>query len=292
MTDRRDVPARDGGWLRRLGRACHGVSSMRRWCRDDSRGGNAEDIGLVRPPVESFHHRFDGAVGLLAGLLAHRGEVDVCELCEQAVVVSGDGKITGDIDAGTAQPVEDPDRDAVIGTDHSGGQVGTTQQFLRRGRTSVLGVVTLDQSDDCSARDGASRVDIRFADQLRLSRSRPSRARCGGARARRDGPPPQRCDDRRRTAPRRRMRRRVADRPRPSVAAHPAQHLPVGDSGPSSSTPSHRKSRRVSMTLGSPWSACGAEHHLVAGLVGGLDNVLNHFGVKTVADVDDNTDKV
>ena len=71
----------------------------------------------------------------------------MCELCEQAVVVSGDGNVARDIDAGTAQPVENPDRDAVVGTHHSGGQVGTTQQFLRRGRASVLRVVTLDQTD-------------------------------------------------------------------------------------------------------------------------------------------------
>ena len=79
-----------------------------------------------------------------------------------------------------------------------------------------------------------------------------------------------------------------------SVAAHQVSaSCPCGDSGPSNSTPSHRKSSRVSMTFDSPWVGVhGAEHHLVTSPVSGLDDVLHHFGVKTVAYVRHYTDQV
>ena len=54
--------------------------------RTINRGCSTDETASVRPAVEPFDDRRDRTVGLLAGLWADRGQVDVAELRKQAVV--------------------------------------------------------------------------------------------------------------------------------------------------------------------------------------------------------------
>ena len=54
--------------------------------RTMNRGFSTDETVSSRPAVEPFDNRRDRTVGLLAGLWADRGQVDVAELRKQAVV--------------------------------------------------------------------------------------------------------------------------------------------------------------------------------------------------------------
>jgi hypothetical protein len=54
--------------------------------RTINRGRSTHETASVRPAFEPFDDRRDRTVGLLAGLLADRGQVDGAELRKQAVV--------------------------------------------------------------------------------------------------------------------------------------------------------------------------------------------------------------
>jgi hypothetical protein len=54
--------------------------------RTINRGRSTHETASVRPAFEPFDDRRDRTVGLLAGLLADRGQVDGAELRKQALV--------------------------------------------------------------------------------------------------------------------------------------------------------------------------------------------------------------
>jgi hypothetical protein len=60
--------------------------------------GLEDDFSMVGSAVvESFHRGLHGVFGLLAGVLADGGEVDVRELRRWAVVVADDGDRGGNV---------------------------------------------------------------------------------------------------------------------------------------------------------------------------------------------------
>ena len=77
-------------------------------------------------PLDNGLHRF---LGLLAGLLTDSGQIDVSEPGQHAVVVSGDRDTAGNLDAGTAELVEESDRAAVVGRTYCRGAFPPLQEL-------------------------------------------------------------------------------------------------------------------------------------------------------------------
>jgi selenocysteine lyase/cysteine desulfurase len=126
---------------------CDRRSGLRaRWpgsCSNDQSGGQDRRHGVCPTAIQAGHHRLDGPVGLFAGLLADRGEVDVAQLGQCAVVVAGHRDAAGDVHTGASERIEHPDGDSVVGAHHRRGQL-RRQQVFGRGHSGGLGEVALD----------------------------------------------------------------------------------------------------------------------------------------------------
>jgi hypothetical protein len=70
--------------------------------------------------VESLDHRGDGVLGELVGVLADRGQVDVCQPGDRAVVVADDGDCSRDVDTGADERVDEPHGAAVVEGEYGG----------------------------------------------------------------------------------------------------------------------------------------------------------------------------
>ena len=101
------------------------------------------DLTRRRPvALESLYRQDDRLLGLLAGVLADRGEVHVGEPGQRAVVITHDRKGTGYRHAPPGERVEQPDGAAVVGRHHRGGQAPLGQQRDGGADACLLGVVT------------------------------------------------------------------------------------------------------------------------------------------------------
>jgi len=87
----------------------------------------------------------------------------VAEPGERAVVVAGDRNVTGHVDPGAAQRVEQTDRDAVVRRDHRGGQSALDEQVLGRRHARLLGEVTVDDRNGFAEPVPAHRAQIPVA---------------------------------------------------------------------------------------------------------------------------------
>ena len=86
-------------------------------------GVSTAERASVRLLVEPFDHRGDRVVGLLLRLLADRGQIDVTQPCQHAVVVPGYRDLAGHVDSGAAQRIDNADREAVVGAHHRSRQI-------------------------------------------------------------------------------------------------------------------------------------------------------------------------
>ena len=96
------------GWPRGRGGAAH---DQARGEHDFARGGTAA--------FQPLYRQVDGLGGLLACVLADRGEVHVGEPGQHAVVVPDHRDRTGHLHAPPDERVQEPDGAAVVGRDHS-----------------------------------------------------------------------------------------------------------------------------------------------------------------------------
>ena len=110
---------------------------------DDQVRGEHDFPGCGPAAFQPFYGERDGTLGLLGGVLAHRGEVHVGEPRQHTVVVADDRDRTGNRHPLPGERVQESDGTPVVGRDHSGGQA-LGPQGLGRADARFLGVVAWD----------------------------------------------------------------------------------------------------------------------------------------------------
>src|SRR6478609_743272 len=97
--------------------------------------------------IKSFDDSLHRSLRLLTGFLADSGQIDMSQSGEHAVVISGERNVAGNVDPGTTQLVEQPDRTAVVGRTHCSRAVALLQQLTSSQDPGLFGEVTVDNVD-------------------------------------------------------------------------------------------------------------------------------------------------
>jgi hypothetical protein len=97
---------------------------------------------ICSPLFQTADGSLDGEHSHAGCVLAYRGEVDMGESGELAVVISDYRQFPGNRNPFSPNGIDDTDSHAIIGGDDSCGPPLVTQQFLGRADPRVLGVIT------------------------------------------------------------------------------------------------------------------------------------------------------